>query len=76
LAKLIFDQLRKADGKPVLVPAITEAIMDTKGLNKTHRDAVRGIAARVLAQLHQLAKRDRIQRIGRRVGVSWVMPPQ
>jgi hypothetical protein len=31
LAKLIFDQLRKAEGKPVLVPAITEAIMDAKG---------------------------------------------
>jgi len=75
LAKLIFDQLRKAEGKPVLVPAITEAIMDAKGLDKTHRDAVREIAARVLAQLHGLAKRGKIQRIGRRVGVSWVMPP-
>jgi hypothetical protein len=50
--------------------------MDAKGLDKTHNDAVREIAARVLAQLHQLAKRGRIQRIGRRVGVSWVMPPQ
>jgi len=76
LAKLIFDQLRKSEGKPVLVPAITEAIMDAKGLDKTHRDAVREIAARVLAQLHGLAKRGKIQRIGKRVGVSWVMPPQ
>jgi hypothetical protein len=74
LAKLIFDQLCKAEGKPVQVPAITEAIMDAKGLDKTHRDAVREIAARVLAQLHGLAKRGKIQRIGRRVGVSWVMP--
>jgi hypothetical protein len=50
-------------------------IMDAKGLDKSHNDAVREISARVLAQLHQLAKRGRIQRIGRRVGVSWVMPP-
>jgi len=76
LAKLIFAELRKAEGKPVLVPALTAAIMDAKGSDKTHNDAVREIAARVLAQLHQLAKRGRIQRIGRRVGVSWVMPPQ
>jgi hypothetical protein len=41
--------------------------MDTKGLDKTHRDAVREIAARVLAQLHQLAKRGRIHRIGIRL---------
>lgn len=50
--------------------------MDAKGPDKTHRDAVREISARVLAQLRQLAKRGRIQRVGRRVGVSWVMPPQ
>jgi len=76
LAKLIFDQLRKSEGKPVQVPPMVEAIMDAKGLDKTHRDAVREIAARVLAQLHGLAKRGKIQRIGRRVGVSWVMPSQ
>ena len=50
--------------------------MDAKGLDKSHRDAVREIAARVLAQLHGLAKRGKITRIGKRVGVSWVMPPQ
>jgi len=60
--------------KPVLVPAITEAIMDAKGLDKTHRDAVREIAARVLAQLHGLEKRSKFTRIGKRVGVNWVMP--
>ena len=76
LAKLIFDQLRKADGKSMQVPPLVEAIMDAKGLDKSHTDAVREISARVLAQLHQLAKRGRIQRIGRRVGVSWVMPTQ
>ena len=54
---------------------MAEAIMDAKGLDKTHNDAVREISARVLAQLHGLAKRGRITRIGRRVGVSWVMPP-
>lgn len=41
MTKLILDQLRKAEGKPVLVPAITAAIMDAKGLDKTHHDAVR-----------------------------------
>jgi len=61
--------------KAIEVPAISEAIMDAKGLDKTHRDAVREIATRVLAQLHGLAKRGKIQRISRRVGVSWVMPP-
>lgn len=76
LAKLIFCQLRKAEGKPVQVPAMVEAIMDAKGLDKGHNDAMRQISARVLAQLHQLAKRGRIQRIGRRVGVSWVMPSE
>jgi hypothetical protein len=45
-------------------------------LDKTHNGAVRQISARVLAQLHQVAKRGRIQRIGRRVGVSWVMSSQ
>jgi len=49
--------------------------MDAKGLDQTHRVAVREIAGRVLAQLHRLAKRGKIQRIGRCVGVSWVMPP-
>jgi hypothetical protein len=38
--------------------------MDAKGLDKTHRDAVREIAARVLAQLHGLVKRGKITRIG------------
>jgi len=76
LAKLIFAELRKSEGKPVQVPPMVEAIMDAKGLDKTHNDAVREISARVLAQLHQLAKRGRIQRIGKRVGVSWVMAPQ
>jgi hypothetical protein len=41
--------------------------MDAKGLDKTHRYAFREITARVLAQLHGLAKRGKIQRIGRRV---------
>ena len=50
MAKLIFDQLRKAEGKPVQVQPMVEAIMDAKGLDKTHRDAVREISARVLAQ--------------------------
>jgi hypothetical protein len=76
LARLIFDQLRNAKGNPVLVPALTAAVMDAKGLDKKHRDAVREISARVLAQLHSLAKRGRIERIGRRVGVSWILPPQ
>jgi hypothetical protein len=49
---------------------------DERLSNKPHDDAVREISARVLAQLHQLAKRGRIQRTGRRVSVSWVMPPQ
>ena len=48
--------------------------MDAKGLDETRCDAVRKIAARVLAQLNGLAKRGKIQRIGRSVGVSWVMP--
>lgn len=43
LAKLIFDQLRKSDGKPVQVPPLVEAIMDAKGLDKSHNDAVREI---------------------------------
>jgi hypothetical protein len=76
LAKLIFAELRKSAGQPVQVPPMVEAVMAAKGLDKSHRDAVREVSARVLAQLHQLAKRGRIQRIGRRVGVSWVMPPQ
>ena len=50
--------------------------MDAKGLDKSRNDAVREISAPVLAQFHLLAKRERIQRIGKRVGVSWVMPPQ
>ena len=45
------------------------------GLDQIHWVAVREIAARVQAQLHWLAKRGKIQRMGRRVGVSWVMPP-
>ena len=40
-----------------------------QGLDKTHRDAVREMSARVLAQLHQHAKRGRSQRVGRRVGL-------
>ena len=52
LAKLIFDQQRKAESKPVQVQLMVEAIMDTKGLDKAHRDAVREISARVLDQLH------------------------
>ncbi len=48
---------------------MVEAIMDAKGLDKTHNDAVREISARVLAQLHQLAKRGRIQRI--KAGCVW-----
>jgi hypothetical protein len=70
--------LREADirssHKSPTWPRISKAIMEATGLDKTHRDAVREIAARVLAQLHGLAKRDKIQRIGLRIGVSWVMP--
>jgi hypothetical protein len=50
--------------------------MDAKRLDKTHRNAVWGIAARVLAQLQGLAKRGKITRIEKRVGVSCVMPQQ
>ena len=39
--------------------------MDAKGLDKTHRNAVREIG---------WAKRGKITRIGKRVGVSWAMP--
>ena len=54
---------------------MTEAIIDAKGLDQTHRGALREMAARVLAQLHFLTKRVQIQRIGCRVRVSRVMPP-
>jgi hypothetical protein len=46
LAKLIFEELRKSGGTPVQVPPMVEAIMDAKGLDKSHRDAVREISAR------------------------------
>jgi len=52
------------------------ATVHPKAMDKTHRDAVREIAARVLAQLHGLAKRGKIQRIGRRADVSWGMLEQ
>jgi hypothetical protein len=52
---------------------MVDAIMDANGLDKSHNDAVREISACVLAQLHQLSKRGTIQRIGRRVGVSWLL---
>ena len=38
------------------------------------RTAVSNEQKPVLSQLHSLAKRGKIQRIGSRVGVSWVMP--
>ena len=73
---MIFDELRNSGGRPVQVPPMVEVVMDATGLNKTHNDALREISARVLSQLHQLAKRGRIQGIGRRVGVSRAIPPQ
>jgi hypothetical protein len=74
LARLCSDELRKADGKPLTVAAITGSILDAKGMPHDP-DLMASVGDRVQGLLRERLKQGQITKTGKTRSAQWVLAP-
>lgn len=73
LNRLILDAMRRADGKPLTVPQIADAIIAAKGYG---HEAKHALIRRVRANLSYLLRhRQAVDKIGNRLSARWRLKP-
>ncbi len=70
LNRLIHDALRRAEGKPLSVPEIADAIIVAKGYGQ---EAKHALIRRVRANLSYLRRRGTVEKTGERMTARWVL---
>jgi hypothetical protein len=74
LNRLIIDALRRANGKPLSIPAICDAIIAAKGYGQ---EAKHALIRRVRANLSYLLRhREAVEKIGNRMTARWLLSNQ
>lgn len=74
LARLCSDELRKAEGKPLTVGAITASILDAKAMPRDP-DLVASVGDRVQGLLRERMKRGQVIRTGKTRHAHWALAP-
>ncbi len=72
LNRLVHNALRRAEGKPLSVPEIADAIIVAKGYGQ---EAKHALIRRVRANLSYLRKRGTVEKTGERMTARWVLSP-